>query len=142
MQSNHHIGRITNEPKFEYVGDPTKPMAKLTICLAVDRNSRKNSPTDFLYYVALDKSAEVLNGFNLSKGMIMEMFFTQQSQSFTRSDGSRGYSTQNMIQNFKVWSHKSDQNNLSNATTPAENTHDSNYDNPFGIPDYRPENFI
>lgn len=144
MQSNKHVGRVTGTPKFEQVGNQENPIAKITIGLAIERNTRKNAPTDFLYYTALDKRAEVLNSLGIDKGTVMEIDFIQESFSFTRADGKRGYGTQNSIQSFHIWSPKKQSTNQtdpgnftgnqypfpSNEEPPAE------MNNPFGIPGF------
>ncbi|MBJ7622133.1 hypothetical protein HAU13_05170 [Weissella confusa] len=72
MQVNQHVGRVSVLPKITHVGQ--KNLSKVTFGLAIDSEISKDK-TNFLYYEALGKTAELINQFVKTKGTILEVSF-------------------------------------------------------------------
>lgn len=60
MQTNIHVGRLLKEFELQTVGEH-KDIKMVRLGLAVKRYLSQKSQTDFIYYVAFGKTAEMLS---------------------------------------------------------------------------------
>ncbi|QYU56751.1 single-stranded DNA-binding protein [Weissella confusa] len=119
MQVNNHVGRVTVLPKLVYVGQNN--LAKVTFGLAIDSDVTKNK-TNFLYYEAIGKTAELINQFVTEKGTVLEVSFEIQSRQFTTQAGEKKTVFVNVVTRFKVWaSPKREKNPLENGEPLQDN---------------------
>jgi Single-stranded DNA-binding protein len=100
MQVNQHVGRVSVLPKLTHVGQNN--LSKVTFGLAIDSEISKDK-TNFLYYEAIGKTADLINQFVKTKGTILEVSFEIQSRQFTNSNGEQRNVYANVVTQFKVW---------------------------------------
>ncbi|CAM4344828.1 single-stranded DNA-binding protein [Weissella hellenica] len=93
MQTNIHVGRLLKEFELQTVGEH-KDIKMVRLGLAVKRYLSQKSQTDFIYYVAFGKTAEILSQYANQKGMPIELHFNIQSSH---------YQTTNVITSFMPW---------------------------------------
>ena len=93
MQTNIHVGRLLKEFELQTVGEH-KDIKMVRLGLAVKRYLSQKSQTDFIYYVAFGKTAEMLSQYANQKGMPIELHFNIQSSH---------YQTTNVITSFMPW---------------------------------------
>ena len=93
MQTNIHVGRLLKEFELQKVGE-NKDIKMVRLGLAVKRYLSQKSQTDFIYYVAFGKTAEMLSQYANQKGMPIELHFNIQSSH---------YQTTNVITSFMPW---------------------------------------
>lgn len=74
MQTNIHVGRLLKEFDLQTVGEH-KDIKMVRLGLAVKRYLSQKSQTDFIYYVAFGKTAEMLSQYANQKGMPIELHF-------------------------------------------------------------------
>lgn len=98
MQVNQHVGRVSVLPKITHVGQ--KNLSKVTFGLAIDSEISKDK-TNFLYYEALGKTAELINQFVKTKETILEVSFEIQSRQFTNSNGEERTAYANVVTHSK-----------------------------------------
>lgn len=102
MQMNSHVGRLLKEFELQTVGEK-KDIKMVRLGLAVKRYLGKKAPTDFIYYVAFGKTAEMLYRYANQKGMPLELHFNIQSSHYQTTDGQSKYQTTNVIISFMPW---------------------------------------
>ncbi|MDF8368716.1 single-stranded DNA-binding protein [Weissella paramesenteroides] len=102
MQTNIHVGRLLKEFELQTVGE-YKDIKMVRLGLAVKRFLSQKSQTDFIYYVAFGKTAEMLSQYANKKGMPIELHFTIQSSHYQTTDGQSKYQTTNVITSFMPW---------------------------------------
>ena len=93
MQTNIHVGRLLKEFELQTVGEH-KDIKMVRLGLAVKHYLSQKSQTDFIYYVAFGKTAEMLSQYANQKGMPIELHFNIQSSH---------YQTTNVITSFMPW---------------------------------------
>lgn len=131
MQVNQHIGRVSVLPKLTHVGQNN--LSKVTFGLAIDSEISKDK-TNFLYYEALGKTADLINQFVKTKGTILEVAFEIQSRQFTNSNGEERTAYVNVVTRFKVWATPK----AKEKTVVDDQTNDENFapiQQDFSIPD-------
>lgn len=101
MQTNTHIGRILKPFELQFVGQKKTEMVRFG--MAVKRFMTKSATTDFIYYVAFGKTAEMLYKYANKKGMPVEIRFTIQSEMYNGRDGQSHYKTTNLVDSFMPW---------------------------------------
>lgn len=106
MQTNTHVGRLVKPIEIQSVGENNLPMVRF--CLAVPRGGSKQ--TDFIYYQAFNKTAELLAKYGQMKGQVIEVEFEMQTSNTTSPSGERKYYQNNVIQKFQLWSSPRDTN--------------------------------
>lgn len=102
MQTNSHVGRLLKEFELQTVGE-NKDIKMVRLGLAVKRYLSQKSQTDFIYYVAFGKTAEMLSQYANKKGMPIELHFNIQSSHYQTADGQSKYQTTNVITSFMPW---------------------------------------
>ncbi|MCS9985335.1 hypothetical protein EFL35_10405 [Weissella paramesenteroides] len=102
MQTNIHVGRLLKEFELQTVGEH-KDIKMVRLGLAVKRYLGQKAPTDFIYYVAFGKTAEMLYQYANQKGMPLELHFNIQSSHYHTTDGQSKYQTTNVINSFMPW---------------------------------------
>lgn len=90
MNSVVLMGRLTRDPNVRYTAGP-ESMAVARYSLAVDRRG-KDAGADFISCVAFGKRGEFAEKY-LSKGMKICVSGHIQTGSYTKSDGSKAYTT-------------------------------------------------
>ncbi|MBS0949249.1 single-stranded DNA-binding protein [Weissella minor] len=103
MQTNTHVGRLTKPFEVKYVGD--KKLARVDFCLAIPR-AHNTKKTDFIYYVALGKRAELLAKYANETGQVLEISFEMQSANKPDANGKTHYYQNNVVTEFKTWGSK------------------------------------
>lgn len=103
MQTNHHVGRLVRPVKLEKVGD--KQVSRAFFTLVVNR--KKGTNVDFISYVALGKSAEILAKHGLKKGQILELNFEIHSSKYADENGEVKFSTTFLVTSFCFWTFES-----------------------------------
>ena len=102
MQTNSHVGRLLKEFELQTVGEK-KDIKMVRLGLAVKRYLGQKAPTDFIYYVAFGKTAEMLSQYANQKRMPLELHFNIQSSHYQTADGQSKYQTTNVITSFMPW---------------------------------------
>lgn len=102
MQTNIHVGRLLKEFELQTVGEH-KDIKMVRLGLAVKRYLSQKSQTDFIYYVAFGKTAEMLSQYANQKGMPIELHFNIQSSHYQTTDSQSKYQTTNVITSFMPW---------------------------------------
>ena len=103
MQTNIHVGRLLKTFNVQMVGDQ-KDIKMVCLGLAVRRYLSQKSQTDFIYYVAFGKTADMLYQYTNNQGIPLEVHFNIQSNHYETTDGQRKYQTTNVITSFMPWS--------------------------------------
>lgn len=93
------LGRFTKDVELKYVGDDNTPVVNFT--LAVDRKYKKEGqPTaDFLNFVALGKTAEVIGKY-CGKGSMIAPACRVQTRTWEDADNNKHYVTEFMVEEF------------------------------------------
>lgn len=93
------LGRFTKDPEVRRVGD--KAMAITNFTLAVDRKFKKEGqPTaDFLNFVAMDKTAEIIERY-CTKGSMISVVSRVQTRSWDGTDGKKHFATEFVVEEF------------------------------------------
>lgn len=99
MQINTHVGRLVKPIELQTVGKNNRPMVRF--CLAVPRTASKQ--TDFIYYQAFNKTAELLAKYGQNKGQVMEIEFEMHSSNVATQSGERKFYQNNVVNKFQVW---------------------------------------
>lgn len=102
MQTNIHVGRLLKEFELQIVGDK-QDIKMVRFGLAVQHYLSKKARTDFIYYVAFGKTAEMLYRYGNQKGMPMELRFNMQSERYEMDDGQTQYRVTNVVTSFMPW---------------------------------------
>ena len=103
MQTNIHVGRLVKEFELQTVGEK-QDIKMVRFGLAVQRYLSKKARTDFIYYVAFGKTADMLYQYANKQGLPLEVHFNIQSHRYETTDGQRKYQTTNVITSFMPWS--------------------------------------
>lgn len=103
MQTNIHVGRLLKTFNVQMVGEK-KDIKMVRLGLAVKRYLSQKSQTDFIYYVAFGKTADMLYQYANKQGLPLEVHFNIQSHRYETTDGQRKYQTTNVITSFMPWS--------------------------------------
>lgn len=92
-------GRLTDQPQLRYT-QSNKAFARFT--LAVNRQKKQDGTqeTDFINCIAWDKTAELICNY-LSKGSFIGVEGRLQTGTYEKADGSRGYTTDVLVQNIE-----------------------------------------
>lgn len=93
------IGRLTSDPELRYT-ESEKAFTRITV--AVNRKFKKDDESkdaDFISVVAWDKKAEIINEY-FKKGNRIAIVGRIQTGSYDKSDGTRGYTTDVIIEDF------------------------------------------
>ena len=103
MQTNIHVGRLLKTFNVQMVGEK-KDIKMVRLGLAVKRYLSQKSQTDFIYYVAFGKTADMLYQYANNQGIPLEVHFNIQSHHYETTDGQHKYQTTNVITSFMPWS--------------------------------------
>jgi len=139
MQTNTHIGRLIKSFELQHVGNESVPMVRFG--LAVKRFASSKSDTDFIYYVAFNKTAEMLYRYANTKGMSLEVRFNMQSKMYTNKDGKSTYQVTNIVESFMPWSTNKSHENSTEKTETAQDIATLNDDYFGGLSDVLPAEF-
>lgn len=102
MQTNIHVGRLLKEFELQTVGEK-QDIKMVRFGLAVQHYLSKKARTDFIYYVAFGKTAEILYQYGNKKGMPMEVHFDMRSARYEKDDGQTQYRVTNVLTSFMPW---------------------------------------
>ena len=105
MQTNIHVGRLVKEFELQTVGEK-QDIKMVRFGLAVQRYLSKKARTDFIYYVAFGKTAEMLYQYANKKGAPIEVQFNIQSEMYETTEGQSQYRTTNVVTSFMPWTTK------------------------------------
>lgn len=99
MQTNIHVGRLVKEFELQTVGEK-QDIKMVRFGLAVQRYLSKKARTDFIYYVAFGKTAEMLYQYANKKGAPIEVQFNIQSEMYETTEGQSQYRATNVVTSF------------------------------------------
>ena len=102
MQTNIHVGRLLKAFELQTVGEK-QDIKMVRFGLAVQHYLSKKARTDFIYYVAFGKTAEILYQYGNKKGMPMEVHFDMQSERYEKEGGQTQYRVTNVVTSFMPW---------------------------------------
>lgn len=105
MQTNIHVGRLVKEFELQTVGEK-QDIKMVRLGLAVQRYLSKKARTDFIYYVAFGKTAEMLYQYANKKGEPIEVQFNIQSEMYETTEGQSQYWVTNVVTSFMPWTTK------------------------------------
>ncbi|APS41752.1 hypothetical protein FOL01_0893 [Weissella jogaejeotgali] len=105
MQTNIHVGRLVKEFELQIVGEQ-QDIKMVRFGLAVQRYLSKKARTDFIYYVAFGKTAEMLYQYANKKGVPIEVQFNIQSEVYEITEGQSQYRATNVVTSFMPWTTK------------------------------------
>lgn len=95
------MGRLTRDPEIRYAQDNSLPVARFT--LAVDRRFKRDNSqqtADFISCVAFGKTAEFFEKY-MKQGTKVCLEGRIQTNSYNKQDGSKGYSTDVVVENVE-----------------------------------------
>jgi len=95
------MGRLTRDPEIRYAQDNSLAVARFTI--AVDRRFKKDNSqqtADFISCVAFGKTAEFFEKYT-KQGTKLCVEGRIQTSTFNKQDGSKGYSTDVVVENVE-----------------------------------------
>ena len=95
------MGRLTRDPEIRYAQDNSLPVARFT--LAVDRRFKRDNSqqtADFISCVAFGKTAEFFEKY-MKQGTKVCLEGRIQTNSYTKQDGSKAYSTDVVVENVE-----------------------------------------
>ena len=87
-------GRLTTKPEHRYTSS-NKAFTKFTIAV-----NRQKEGADFINCIAWDKTAELICNY-LNKGSFIGVEGRLQTGTYEKADGSRGYTTDVLVQNIE-----------------------------------------
>lgn len=119
MQTNIHVGRLLKEFELQTVGEK-QDIKLVRFGLAVQRYLSKKARTDFIYYVAFGKTAEMLYQYANKKGMPIELQFNVQSERYETTEGQSQYRTTNVVTSFMPWTTKQSEEEVSKDNSIVE----------------------
>lgn len=105
MQTNIHVGRLVKEFELQAVGEK-QDIKMVRFGLAVQRYLSKKARTDFIYYMAFGKTAEMLYQYANKKGAPIEVQFNIQSEMYETTEGQSQYRVTNVVTSFMPWTTK------------------------------------
>ncbi|MCK8605768.1 single-stranded DNA-binding protein [Leuconostoc citreum] len=115
MQTNHHVGRLSREPKFYIRGEKEMQIAYFSLAI----NDLKDNKATFLDYVAFGKTAELVRDKLNTKGQIVEVSFNMQNHNFVDNrTGQKRYEIQNVVTTFRTYKSNRGDSKTSQAETP------------------------
>ncbi|MBR5932208.1 MAG: single-stranded DNA-binding protein [Lachnospiraceae bacterium] len=95
------MGRLTRDPEIRYAQDNSLTIARFT--LAVDRRFKRDNnqqTADFISCVAFGKTAEFFEKY-MKQGTKVCLEGRIQTSTFNKQDGSKGYSTDVVVENVE-----------------------------------------
>ena len=95
------MGRLTRDPEIRSAQDNSLPVARFT--LAVDRRFKRDNSqqtADFISCVAFGKTAEFFEKY-MKQGTKVCLEGRIQTNSYTKQDGSKAYSTDVVVENVE-----------------------------------------
>ncbi|WP_349550031.1 single-stranded DNA-binding protein [Leuconostoc pseudomesenteroides] len=119
MQTNHHVGRLSREPKFYIRGEKQMAIAYFTLAI----NESKNHKATFVDYIAFGKTAEAVRDMLKTKGQVVEVIFNMRNHDFVDNEtGQKRYEIQNVVSTFRIYNIKKDDSKAIPAETqrPSE----------------------
>ena len=114
------MGRLTRDPEIRYAQDNSLPVARFTI--AVDRRFKRDNSqqtADFISCVAFGKTAEFFEKY-MKQGTKVCLEGRIQTNSFTKQDGSKGYSTDVVVENVEFAESKNASSNSNYQAAPQQ----------------------
>lgn len=117
------VGRLTRDPEVKYT-QGQEPMAVARYTLAVDRRQKDangNRQADFISCVVFRKGAEFAEKY-LHKGMKIGVTGRIQTGSYTKSDGTKVYTTDVVVEEQEFCESKAANDGAQNAAIPLPNT--------------------
>lgn len=93
------LGRFTKDVELRYVGGENTALVNFT--LAVDRKFKKDGQpsADFLNFVALGKTAEIIGKY-CAKGSLISVVSRVQTRNWDDADGKKHYTTEFLVEEF------------------------------------------
>lgn len=113
-------GRLTDQPQHRHT-QSNKAFARFT--LAVNRQKKQDGTqeADFINCIAWDKTAELICNY-LNKGSFIGVEGRLQTGTYEKADGTRGYTTDVLVQNIEFLEKKKSEQETTNDE--QENTTD------------------
>ena len=114
------MGRLTRDPEIRYAQDNSLPVARFT--LAVDRRFKRDNSqqtADFISCVAFGKTAEFFEKY-MKQGTKVCLEGRIQTNSYTKQDGSKAYSTDVVVENVEFAESKNASSNSGYQTPPQQ----------------------
>ena len=116
------MGRLTRDPEIRYAQDNSLTVARFT--LAVDRRFKRDNSqqtADFISCVAFGKTADFFEKY-IKQGTKVCLEGRIQTSTFNKQDGSKGYSTDVVVENVEFAESKGTGTNANNAgyATPQQ----------------------
>ena len=114
------MGRLTRDPEIRYAQDNSLPVARFT--LAVDRRFKRDNSqqtADFISCVAFGKTAEFFEKY-MKQGTKFCLEGRIQTNSYTKQDGSKAYSTDVVVENVEFAESKNASSNSGYQAPPQQ----------------------
>lgn len=92
-------GRLTDKPQLRYT-QSNKAFARFTLAVNRQRKQDGTQEADFINCIAWDKTAELICNY-LGKGSFIGVEGRLQTGTYERTDGTRGYTTDVLVQNIE-----------------------------------------
>ena len=113
-------GRLTDQAQLRYT-QSNKAFARFTLAVNRQRKQDGTQEADFINCIAWDKTAELICNY-LSKGSFIGVEGRLQTGTYEKADGSRGYTTDVLVQNVEFLEKKKSGQETTN--NEQENTTD------------------
>lgn len=113
-------GRLTDQAQLRYT-QSNKAFARFTLAVNRQRKQDGTQEADFINCIAWDKTAELICNY-LNKGSLVGVEGRLQTGTYEKTDGSRGYTTDVLVQNIEFLEKKKSEQKTTNDE--QENTTD------------------
>ncbi len=121
-------GRLTDQAQLRYT-QSNKAFARFNLAVNRQRKQDGTQEADFINCIAWDKTAELICNY-LSKGSFIGVEGRLQTGTYEKADGSRGYTTDVLVQNVEFLEKK--KNETQNETQATQNNELDPYSS-FGV---------
>ena len=112
------IGRLTANPELRYTSS-NLPLSRFTIAVNRQKKEDGTQNADFINCVAWNKTAELICTY-LTKGSLVGIEGRIQTGTYEKPDGTKGYTTDVLVQNIEFLESKKSETQTGTPVTPEE----------------------
>lgn len=112
------VGRLTANPELRYTSS-NLPLTRFTIAVNRQKKEDGTQNTDFINCVAWNKTAELICTY-LTKGALIGLEGRIQTGTYEKQDGTKGYTTDVLVQNIEFLESKKSATQNAAQITPQE----------------------
>lgn len=112
------VGRLTANPEHRYTSS-NLPLSRFTIAVNRQKKEDGTQNADFINCVAWNKTAELICTY-LTKGALVGLEGRIQTGTYEKPDGTKGYTTDVLVQNIEFLESKKSTTQNATQITPQE----------------------